>query len=254
MRAHAADRVFRIAIALVLPPAGACRTGPSSLMPKPIADHGAEDGRRESRPGRSGCRRCPRSGSGPETGISPGSFSGLESGRRPCRKHRAEPAATAQATRGSGGCGCPERPSPRSGVTLSDDGGQEERAHCRRSERSGLSRRSPGEPRRSRLFCTPAPGLGVYRRRLRTGSVRSDCCPSRAIGKDRCCGGPFRLALQKEHPDVCPVSRIGHPCGNLHRAGLTGRPLAGVPSDLGCSRLWFGKRDAPAARGTAARP
>ena len=71
------------------------------------------------------------------------------------------------------------------------------------------------------------------------GSVRSDCCPSRAIGKDRCCGGPFRLALQKEPPDVCPVSRIGHPCGNLHRAGLTGRPLAGVPSDLRCSRLWF---------------
>ena len=29
------------------------------------------------------------------------------------------------------------------------------------------------------------------------GSVRSDCCPSRAIGKDRCCGGPFRRALQK---------------------------------------------------------
>jgi hypothetical protein len=128
------------------------------------------------------------------------------------------------------------------------------RAPTRRSERSGLSRRSPGEPRRSRLFCMPAPGLGVYRRRLRTGSVRSDCCPSRAIGKDRCCVGPFRLALQKEPPDVCPVSRIGPPCGNPHRAGLTGRPLAGVPSDLGCSRLWFGKRDAPAARGTAARP
>jgi hypothetical protein len=41
------------------------------------------------------------------------------------------------------------------------------------------------------------------------GSVRSDCCPSRAIGKDRCCGGPFRLALQKEPTDVCPVCRIG---------------------------------------------
>jgi hypothetical protein len=120
-------------------------------------------------------------------------------------------------------------------ITLSDGEGRGERSPSRRSERSGLSRRSPGEPRRSRLFCTPAPGLGVYRRRLRTGSVRSDCCPSRAIGKDRCCVGPFRLALQKEPPDVCPVSRIGPPCGNLHRAGLTGRPLAGVPSDLGCS-------------------
>ena len=63
----------------------------------------------------------------------------------------------------------------------------------RRSERPGLSRRSPGEPRRSRLFCTPTPGLGVDCGR---GSVRSDCCPSRATGKDRCCGGPFRRALQ----------------------------------------------------------
>jgi hypothetical protein len=108
------------------------------------------------------------------------------------------------------------------------------RSPSRRSERPGLSRRSPGEPRRSRLFCTPTPGLGVDCGR---GSVRSDCCPSRATGKDRCCGGPFRRALQnralkKEPPDVCPVSRIGHLCGNLHRAGLTG----------------------PAARGTAARP
>lgn len=24
------------------------------------------------------------------------------------------------------------------------------------------------------------------------------------------------------------MSRIGHPCGNVHRAGLTGRPLAGI--------------------------
>jgi hypothetical protein len=43
------------------------------------------------------------------------------------------------------------------------------RAPTRRSERPGLSRRSPGEPCRSRLFCTPTPGLGGDRRRLRTG-------------------------------------------------------------------------------------
>ena len=33
----------------------------------------------------------------------------------------AEPAAAAQAT-GAGGCGCPERPSSYSGITLSDEG------------------------------------------------------------------------------------------------------------------------------------
>jgi hypothetical protein len=32
---------------------------------------------------------------------------------------------------GSRGCDCPERPSPRSGITLSDEGGQGERAHSR---------------------------------------------------------------------------------------------------------------------------
>ena len=50
---------------------------------------------------------------------------------------------------GSGGCGCPERPLPRSGITLSDDRGQEERAHCRRSGRFGL-----GDVLRSRPLVT----------------------------------------------------------------------------------------------------
>ena len=98
------------------------------------------------------------------------------------------------------------------------------------------------------------PRLGVHRRRRRGSQSRSNCCLSRASAKTGSCRGPFHLALRKVPAGVCPVSRIGHPCGNLHRAGLTGRPLAGVPSDLRCSRMRFGKRDAPAARGTAARP
>jgi hypothetical protein len=125
----------------------------------------------------------------------------------------------------------------------------------RRSERPGLSRRSPAEPRRSRLFCTHAPGLGFHRRRLRTGlSHGLTAARLEPSVKTGCCRGPFRLALLKEPAGVCPVSRTGHPCGTLHRAGLTGRPLTGVASDLRCSRMRFGKRDAPAARGTAARP
>jgi hypothetical protein len=60
--------------------------------------------------------------------------------------------------------------------------------------------------------------------------------------------------LPKEPSDVCPASWIGHPCGKLHGQVLRGWPLVGVPSDLRCSRLRFGERDAPAACGTAARP
>jgi len=59
----AADRDFGIAMALAPPSAGACRTVSVILTAEPIAGHGAEGGRREPRPGRSGCRRCPRSGS-----------------------------------------------------------------------------------------------------------------------------------------------------------------------------------------------
>jgi len=43
----------------------------------------------------------------------------------------AEPAAAVQAARGAGGCGCPERPSSYSGITLSEEGGQGERTRTR---------------------------------------------------------------------------------------------------------------------------
>jgi hypothetical protein len=91
------------------------------------------------------------------------------------------------------------------------------------------------------LFCTPYPWLSVHRRRLRSQS-RSDCCLSRASAKTGCCRGPFRLALRKEPQASVRLSRIGHPFGNPRRAGLTGRPPAGVPSDLRCSCMRFLER------------
>ena len=83
--ATAADRVFRIAMALTSLSAGACRIGPVILMAKPIAGHGAE--RRAARTPARTIRMPPVSSiwiPGPETGISPGSSGGLEPGRRPC--------------------------------------------------------------------------------------------------------------------------------------------------------------------------
>jgi hypothetical protein len=58
----AADRVILDRQALAPLSAAACRAGSVILAAKPIASHRAEGERRESWPGRSGCRRCPRSG------------------------------------------------------------------------------------------------------------------------------------------------------------------------------------------------
>src|SRR6266568_176281 len=59
---HAADRVILDRQALAPLSAAACRTGSVIPAAKPIASHRAEGEPRESWPGRSGCRRCPRSG------------------------------------------------------------------------------------------------------------------------------------------------------------------------------------------------
>jgi hypothetical protein len=87
-----------------------------------------------------------------------------------------------------------------------------------------LSRSDPG--RSVRIL----PGFGVHRRRLRTalsrGLTAARLEPSVKTG---CCRGPLPPGAAEEPEGVCLGSRIGHPCGNLHRAGLTGRPLAGVP-------------------------
>ena len=131
------------------------------------------------------------------------------------------------------------RAAPDDSITLSDEEDQGERSQIRRSEWPGLSRRSPGEPRRSRLSCSPTPGLGVDRRRqawAQSGLTAARLEPS---VKDRCCGGPFRRALQnralqKGPPDVCRVSRIGHLCGNLHRQVLRDRQPAVPPPGPKC--------------------
>ena len=70
------------------------------LTAKLIAGHDAEGERRESRPRRSGCRRCPRSGSRVGDGHQPRIIqqAGTRKAAMP-RNAAAEPAATAQATR-----------------------------------------------------------------------------------------------------------------------------------------------------------
>ncbi len=66
-------------------------------------------------------------------GTSPGSSSGPESGRRPCPERRGGVGRHGPGRQGAGRYGCPERPSSCSGITLSDEGGQGERARTRRS-------------------------------------------------------------------------------------------------------------------------
>jgi hypothetical protein len=69
------------------------------LTAKLIAGHDAEGERRESRPGRSGCRRCPRSGSGFGDGHQPRVIQRAGPGGRPCPGTPRRRAATAQAAR-----------------------------------------------------------------------------------------------------------------------------------------------------------
>ena len=104
-------------MALAPPSAGACRTGSVILTAKLITGHGAAGERREPRPGLSRCRRCPRSGSSPETGTGP---QGCPAGRTPAGGHawvrRGGVGSPGPGRQGTGGCECPERPSPCSGA------------------------------------------------------------------------------------------------------------------------------------------
>ncbi len=100
------------------------------LAAKLIAGYDAEGERREPRPGRSGCRRCPRSDSLAGDGHH------HPAGRNPAGGHARERRGGAgrrgPGRQGAGGCGCPERPSSYSAITLSDEGGQRERTRTRR--------------------------------------------------------------------------------------------------------------------------
>jgi len=53
-------------------------------------------------------------------------------GRRPCQERRGRVGRSGPGRPGAGRCGCPERPSPSSGITLSDEGRQEGRKRTRR--------------------------------------------------------------------------------------------------------------------------
>ena len=114
------------------------------------ADRGSRRRRRAGTPaGTPRCRRCPwpASGSGPGPGTSsraagdagPGSSSGPDSsgGQAPGTSRQCRPAAVQLV-----GTWLPGAPAPCPGITLSDTGGQEERAHCRwygRGWRSAVS-------------------------------------------------------------------------------------------------------------------
>jgi hypothetical protein len=137
MSASAADRVFQAAMALAPLSAGACRTGFVILTANPIAGHAqrasggnsgqddpaaagaldvdpgrrqapALDHRRAPHPGRRPCRRTPRQS------------------RPPLRSSKRLPGTSVSLP----------------GITLSDKGGQGERAHCRRSGRMSARYRS----------------------------------------------------------------------------------------------------------------
>src|ERR1017187_3819006 len=100
----------------------------------------------------------------------------------------------------------------------------------RRSERPGLPRMSPAEPRRSRLFCTHTPGLGVHRRRLRTGlSHGLTAARLEPSVKTGCCRGPFRLAAEGARRRLSGVPyrapmRESSP-GRSYGTASRGRPL-----------------------------
>ena len=110
---------------------GPCRTGFVILTAKPIAGHDAKGQRREPRPGRSRCRRRPRPGSGPETGTSPGSSARPAPGRWPCPRtlRQSRPLRPRPPRRSSKRL--PETSVSLPGITLSDEGGQGERARTR---------------------------------------------------------------------------------------------------------------------------
>ena len=100
------------------------------LAAKLIAGHDAEGERREPRPGRSGCRRCPRSDALAGDGHHHPAGRNLAGGH--ARERRGGAGRRGPGRQGAGGWGCPERPSSHSAITLSDEGGQGERTRTRR--------------------------------------------------------------------------------------------------------------------------
>ena len=142
MRAHAADRVFRIAVVLASPSVVPAARGPSLLAAKLAAGHGAgvsgnpgrDVGRVHEDPGRFVAEERT-----PVMDLQRGSGLGTSRWSSPVRSQ----------SPGVGGCDWPTRPHPYPVVTLSDMGGQGERSPSRRSARMATPRRSPVEVLRS---------------------------------------------------------------------------------------------------------
>jgi hypothetical protein len=133
----------RIARALASPSASARRTGSVILTAKPIAGHDAKGERREPRPGRSGCRRCPRSGSRAGDGHQSRIIQRART-RQAAQPGNAaaEPAATAQAAR-------------RGRMRLPGTSASLFRRHAERRGRSGRTHADPPnlEPESGCLRC-----------------------------------------------------------------------------------------------------
>jgi hypothetical protein len=110
-------------MALAPPSASARRTGSVLLAAKLIAGHDTEGERGE--PGQDGpdAAGVLDLGPGPEMGTSPGSSTGPNLAGGPTRERRSGAGRRGPGRQGAGGCGCPERPRPYSGVTLSDEEG-----------------------------------------------------------------------------------------------------------------------------------
>ena len=123
------------------------------LTAQPIAGHDAKGQRREPRPGRSRCRRRPGPGSGPDTGASPGSSACPAPGRRPCPRtpRQSRPPRPRPPRRSSKRL--PEKSVSLPGITLSDEGGQGERARSRRCARQSGCPDDRPTPRRTGYMC-----------------------------------------------------------------------------------------------------
>ena len=100
---------------------------------------------------------------------------------------------------GAGGYGCPGASVLYLGITLSDERGEGERAHCRRSARMATPRRSPVEVLRSgcsaRMSCREgSPNDVALPAQCLTALDRGSCAASAAAG------GPSRRSTGRDRP------------------------------------------------------
>jgi len=137
MSASAADRVFLDCCGALASPSSCLPHGFVILTAKPVRRSRRKGPAAGTRPGRSRCRRRPGPGSGPETGVSLGSSACPAPGGRPCRRTRRQSRPPRPRPPRRSSKRLPETSVSLPGITLSDEGGQGERAHRRRYGRHG---------------------------------------------------------------------------------------------------------------------